>query len=724
MGFINPRTLTNFYTWAIKILVLTIPFLSLWIARSLYFPYITGRNFGFRILVEVALALWIGLMVLDKSYRPRRSLLLWVLIIFTAIVGLADLFGVNPYHSFWSSYERMEGYLMIVHLLAYFLILTSVFRTKKDWFILGNIFVIAGVLVGGYGVLQILGIKEAIQGGDVRIDGTIGNPTYLAVYLLLVLALTAILFFNARKRWLKYCYGAVILFSFLIIYFTASRGVALALLIGMPLFLVLYLIFFRGVNGAERVYKKIALAILAALILLPIGFWLVKDARFIEESNVLSRFASISFDETTIRSRFTIWNMSWQGVKDRPLLGWGQENYIHVFSKYFNPRLYDQEPWFDRAHNIVFDWLVNAGLLGFIAYLSIFVAFYLSLKEILKRNVILKKEGLILLVLPIAYFIQNIFVFDNFNTYVLFFAILGYVSFLGREQDDVALGEKRQSAPESRRVSTSLIAGGLALVVIGLIIYAVNVKPWRQAGGIIRSLQATTHTTDPINTTIESFKETLGLNTFGNTETIEQLLRVGDLLVGQDFPAEIKLSFINFAASRAEDYLKKFPNSIRVQLMLGTFYQNASAVEGNFLFKGRDHLQSALELSPKKQQIYLVLAENYLRSQEIPKAFELLDQAIALEPNNPEPYTVKALMGVLIGRDDLVAASINELDQLRLGASPEMAGRALGNYISALDRIAGLYVRAGASQKAKAILLQIIKVAPNPEPYQKILDEL
>ena len=716
--------LTKFYVWGIKILILVIPFLSLWIARSLYFPYITGRNFGFRILVELALILWIGLLFLDKSYRPKQSLLLWVLIIFTFIFFFSDLSGVNPYHSFWSSYERMEGYLMILHLLAYFLIVTSVFRSKKDWLMLFNVFMVVGVLVGGYGILQVLGIEEAIQGGGVRIDGTIGNPTYLAAYLLFIIALAGILFFNAKHRFLKYLYGTVILFSFIVIYFAASRGITLAFLVALPLFLVLYLFLFRGANDEERIYKKIALTILAALILLPIVFWLVKDARFVEESNVLSRFASISFDETTIRSRFTIWSMSWQGVKERPLLGWGQENYIQVFSKYFNPRLYDQEPWFDRAHNIIFDWLINAGILGFISYLSIFVAFYLGLKEILKRNVIPKKEGIILLVVPIAYFLQNIFVFDNFNTYVLFFSILGYVNFLGRDSDGLVHGEKKQSAPESREVSTSLIAGGLALVVVGLIIYAVNVKPWRQASGIIRSLQATANTTDPINTTIESFKETFGFNTFGNTETMEQLLKIGDLLIGQDFPAETKLSFINFAASRAEDYLEKFPKDIRVQLMLGTLYQNASTVEADYLFKGRDHLQSALELSPKKQQIYLVLAENYLRSQEIGKAFELLDQAIALEPNNPDPHTVKALMAILIGRYDLVVASINELDKLRLEASPEMAGRALGNYINALDRIAGLYRRANEPEKAKVILLQIIKVAPNPEPYQEILDGL
>lgn len=40
------------------------------------FPYITGKNFGFRILVEIAAAAWVMLMILDKGFRPKKSILL------------------------------------------------------------------------------------------------------------------------------------------------------------------------------------------------------------------------------------------------------------------------------------------------------------------------------------------------------------------------------------------------------------------------------------------------------------------------------------------------------------------------------------------------------------------------------------------------------------------------------------------------------------------------
>ena len=62
--------------------------------------------------------------------------------------------------------------------------------------------------------------------------------------------------------------------------------------------------------------------------------------------------------------------MSWQGVKEHPILGWGQENYIVLFNKYYDPKMYQQEPWFDRSHNVFFDWLVSGGILALLAYLS------------------------------------------------------------------------------------------------------------------------------------------------------------------------------------------------------------------------------------------------------------------------------------------------------------------------------------------------------------------
>ena len=73
----------------------------------MFFPFITGKNFAFRILVEVMLGAWAMLLFIDASYRPKFSWILAAAGTFLAVIAIADFNGVNPYKSFWSNYERM-----------------------------------------------------------------------------------------------------------------------------------------------------------------------------------------------------------------------------------------------------------------------------------------------------------------------------------------------------------------------------------------------------------------------------------------------------------------------------------------------------------------------------------------------------------------------------------------------------------------------------------------
>ena len=129
---VSSRKIDDIFVWAIKGIIFLIPVLPLCVTTSMVFPYVTGKNFAFRILVEFAAALWLALISSNKDYRLRNSAITLSIFIFAFVVGLADLFGVSPYNSFWSNYERMEGYITILHLVLYFLILRSVFRSRKD----------------------------------------------------------------------------------------------------------------------------------------------------------------------------------------------------------------------------------------------------------------------------------------------------------------------------------------------------------------------------------------------------------------------------------------------------------------------------------------------------------------------------------------------------------------------------------------------------------------
>lgn len=170
-------------------LVLFLPFI---VADSQLFPFITGKGFVFRILVEILFGVWLVGLVWNAELRPRFSWIMGTVLTFVVIIAAADIFGVSPYKSFWSNFERMEGLVTLLHLLAYFLIAGTVLNIRSRWQAFFNISVVASVMMSIYAFFQ-LGGEIVINQGGVRVDGTFGNAAYLAVYMLFNFFITTFL---------------------------------------------------------------------------------------------------------------------------------------------------------------------------------------------------------------------------------------------------------------------------------------------------------------------------------------------------------------------------------------------------------------------------------------------------------------------------------------------------------------------------------------------------
>src|SRR3989344_2001370 len=325
--------------------IFIIPFIPFIVAKGMFFPFIVGKNFTFRILVELMLGGWLFLAWRDTRYRPRFSLILAAYALFLGVNIVADLFGENLFRSFWSNFERMDGLVNYLHFFAYFLIIGAVLNTEKLWTRFFQTTLAASVLMAFYAFAQLAG-KIVINQGGARIDATLGNASYLGLYALFHVFIAAFLFAKERNVWWRVAYGAVGALNLIILYNTATRGAILGIALGVFLAAILVFVFEKG-WGARR---KSAAAIIA-LVLVAGGFLVVfRNAPFITENPILSRIASVARVEAVIadmqNSRFRIWEMAWKGFKEHPILGWGQENFNLVFSKFYDPRMYGQEPWF------------------------------------------------------------------------------------------------------------------------------------------------------------------------------------------------------------------------------------------------------------------------------------------------------------------------------------------------------------------------------------------
>ena len=128
-----------------------VPFIPFLVSSAFFFPFITTKVFVWRAIVEVVFAAWLILALWDPAYRPKRSIIFYSVFAFLAVIGLADLFGVDRLMSFWSNFERMEGFITLLHLGMFFIVISSVFR-EIDWKRWWNVSLAASFLMVLYSI--------------------------------------------------------------------------------------------------------------------------------------------------------------------------------------------------------------------------------------------------------------------------------------------------------------------------------------------------------------------------------------------------------------------------------------------------------------------------------------------------------------------------------------------------------------------------------------------
>src|SRR3989338_6077616 len=116
--------------WTALSALFLIPLAPLIVANGFFFPFITGKAFYFRTLVEIAFVAWAVLAVLDKEYRPRFSIIGLAVLAFVLWMFVADAFAINAHNAFWSNFERMEGWVLLAHLLGFFFATSAVLRRE------------------------------------------------------------------------------------------------------------------------------------------------------------------------------------------------------------------------------------------------------------------------------------------------------------------------------------------------------------------------------------------------------------------------------------------------------------------------------------------------------------------------------------------------------------------------------------------------------------------
>lgn len=632
---------TKYLNWAALGLIALIPFIAFIIASggsflgmNLFFPFITGKNFTFRIIVELLVLVYILLALRDPAFRPKTSWLFWSVTAFVGWMAIATIFSVDPIKSFWSNFERMEGYITVIHLYALFVVTGAVLTVNRWWPWFFRISIFASVIMGLYGIAQLINPALISSQSGPRIDTTFGNATYLAVYMLVHIFLT--LFMMLRERLsvgMQVFYGCAIVLQVIGLFFTETRGAALGFIGGL-IIMALYIVWrARGREWAPL--RKVALGSLATVVLIVGLFLAFKNTTFIQNAPLLSRLASISLDDPTTMSRFTtIWPMAIKGGLERPLAGWGQENFSYIFNANYNPEMYAQEQWFDRAHNQFLDWLVAGGVPAFLLYVSFFV---LAVWVVMRSSALSVPEQAALLGLLVAYGFNNLFVFDNVMSVIYFYIILAFIHSLTRER-----------LPRWMFLSKPVGDHGVAIAapIVGVVIFAgmwiLNVPGITRAETLIDAITTSTITggsRDP-KENLASFKAALQPGSLGNQEVIEQLYQFASNSVAPNagFAPELRQQFFDTTRTAGDLLLAERKNDARLELFMGIFYAQFGQYNESITYLNR-----SLEHSPNKQQILFQVGLINMQRGDSAGALAAFKKAFDLEPTYKDARIFYAL---------------------------------------------------------------------------------
>ncbi len=634
--------------WAVRIGVMAVLVVPLVVTSSTYFPYVVGKAIYARVVIEITFALWVILVLYFSDYRPSRS---WILIAFGAwllVTLIAGFTGVSFTRSFWSTYERMQGIFDLAHWFVFVLIASSVFRSLRDWQAPFTFNLAIGAVVSALGVGHHFDVFSVdILGSSQRIESTLGNATYVGAYTMVnsIIGLGLILHSFAkpdvepgaevrrraatrrRRRvaerggssfdgmmWLRILWIVAVAINLWALWLTGTRGAIVGMGAGAVVFGVVYLVW-----GSIRAVRWAALALLAVAALAVVLVLLMRTTSALEpiteSSTTLRRLASIGLDDSSAKGRLVAVQAGVRAFQDRPILGWGPENFLMAWGRYFDVESGILER-FDQAHSKVFEELTTKGVIGLTSYLLIWLAMAGVLLASFRRRTGLYQVFIAVVgATAVAYFVQNLFLFDTTTTTMLFALLVAFLiseeRWLGvRDSSENSATRRLKLIPDGfgQRISLAYVAravrssAGVAVAIVVVsalagVLLMYTFQPFTAATSVVQGAAYEGPWTQKEEILTRAISEFSGLANYPRIILISQATeRVGDLS-SEEFSGVVEV-----VRTEGQAGLEVEPENWRLRALLARFYQAASLRDPAQLTVAREHVEEAARLAPKTRE--------------------------------------------------------------------------------------------------------------------------
>jgi putative inorganic carbon (hco3(-)) transporter len=299
-----------------------------------------------RISLAVAVATLAGYLIFELPRRLPRLLPNALLVLLWVQFGLATLFAYN-YESSQPKYVEFSKTILIALLVTALADSERRIRLLYLWMVVG---------IGLLAVRSFIGVL--LSAGEYRSYGPGGMFEDNNDYALLLVMLTPLLYYAARSAtqwWLKYGCYALTAMSFVVVFFTRSRGGFLGLCVVALLL------------GLRSKYK------LTGLVAAPLAILLVLA---IAPGVVTERIGTIQGareQDQSAQQRLRVWGYSLEIMRDYPVTGVGARNLLEIYGRYGDPE--DARV----AHNSFLQLGVDAGVPALLLFLLLIGLSYFRL---------------------------------------------------------------------------------------------------------------------------------------------------------------------------------------------------------------------------------------------------------------------------------------------------------------------------------------------------------
>lgn len=673
----------------------------------LAYPAVTAKTLYFVGLVDLMFIAW-AFFYFKKDRLIKVTPINIVLVGLILVLFLTTLVGVDPVTGLWSDFERMEGFYLWFHLLMFFVLL-GLTVTKDDWYTWLKIVFIVGGAIAFFGIAQHI----SLGGNGGRINTIFNNPMFLGQYLLMSFFLGLAVCLRERKSTYITLYGILAAAHVPAFLLTGTRGVALGFLTGL-LFIGIAFAFCKGIDAKV---KRLALGTVGVCVIL-LGFLVTTDlSDTLFENNALERYANISIADIKTYPRYYSWKAGIEGIAERPLLGWGIEQYGVVSEKYTDPVVYNPsvirnlELWSDRPHNI----FIGYGIYGGIPLLTLFVALLaFAYYGLFARTTLEKSERIVLGALLAAYAASGFFGIDTISTLIILFGVLGFIHASWEDMDACTYRFPMYSKRTAFFIKSSAVVVGM----FALVIFLVRL----QSASLLAYVQKTTEPFSPARfEALSAYLETVripGDRTFARNKLVvtgNGILFSDNMLNDEAYERITRRVQVAY-----EDESEKRTISAKELFFYGSFMRlvgkKALAVT---------ILEKAIGRAPERIHILLELGRAYVEAGNVTKADEVIRRAYALEPTYAPS---QRLYGALLIREGAVEEGRQVLKE-GFGSSLIYDRDILSAYLSAGEYEDVVFILTEklktepVSVYARSLLIYTYYIMDKTEKMQDILEE-